>query len=182
MANSHAVLFYDDDDSLARHVAEFILEGFAEGAPAVVVARSLHRARILMELRGKGVDVIRVQIDGDLILLDAETLLADFIIEGFPDVPRFRRLATALLDKIYKGRTDRVARLYGEMVDVLWKAGQQKASARLETLWNQIGETYPFALMCSYSTREPFSAAAMQEICAHHTHVLHEPGESPIVH
>ena len=43
----HAVRFYKDSDSLCRLVATFLVEGFAEALPAIVIATSVHRAGIL---------------------------------------------------------------------------------------------------------------------------------------
>ena len=40
---------------------------------------------------------------------------------------------------------------YGEMVDVLWKAGQDVAAIRLEMLWNKLAAMHDFALLCGYA-------------------------------
>jgi hypothetical protein len=34
---------------------------------------------------------------------------------------------------------------YGEMVDVLWKAGQDAAAIRVELLWNTLATTHDFS-------------------------------------
>ena len=182
MAQFHAVRFYKDADSLARHVAAFVLDGFAQDMPAVVIATPLHRARILTHLRTQAVDIVRVQINGELMLLDAATLLAGFMVEGFPDVPRFRRLATSIVERATAGNPARPLRFYGEMVDVLWKAGQTQAALRLEMLWNQLAEHQAFELLCGYSARDVAHGSAYHEICALHNHVLTESGSSPLVH
>jgi hypothetical protein len=182
MAHFHAVRFYNDADSLARHVATFILDGFSQNRPAVVIATPQHRARILAHLRTHGIDIIRIQIDGGLILLDAVTLLADFMIDGLPDVPRFRLLMTSIVERANGGNPDRAVRVYGEMVDVLWKAGQTTATLRLEMLWNQLAEHHAFDLLCGYSARDAAHTSEYHRICALHSHVLTESTTSPLVH
>ena len=64
-----------------------------------------------------------------------------------------------------------VIRAYGEMVDVLWKAGQTAAAIQLEMLWNQLAQTHQFALLCGYSMGNFYKDAAQQEISGLHTHV-----------
>lgn len=182
MAHFHAVRFYNDADSLARHVAAFILDGFSHDRPAVVIATPEHRARILAHLRTQGIDIIRIQIDGELMLLDAVTLLAAFMIDGFPDVPRFRLLMASIVERANGGNPDRAVRVYGEMVDVLWRAEQTAATLRLEMLWNQLAERHAFELLCGYSARDAGHTSEYHRICALHSHVVTESAASPLVH
>ena len=182
MAHYHAVRFYKDADSLARHVAAFILDGLSQHRPAVIIATPQHRARILTHLRTQGIDIIRIQIDGEIMLLDAATLLADFMIDGLPDVPRFRLLMTSIVERANGGDPARAVRVYGEMVDVLWKAGLTTATLRLEMLWNQLAEHHEFELLCGYAARDAAHTSEYHRICALHSHVLTESSASPLVH
>jgi hypothetical protein len=182
MAHFHAVRFYNDADSLARHVAAFILDGFSQDRPAVIIATPPHRARILTHLRTQGIDIIRSQIDGELMLLDAVTLLAGFMLEGMPDVPRFRVLMTSIVERANGGNPARAVRVYGEMVDVLWKAGLTTATLRLELLWNQLAEHSKFELLCGYAARDAAQTSEYHRICALHSDVLTESTASPLVH
>ena len=40
--------------------------------------------------------------------------------------------------------------VFGEMVWLLWDAGQVNAAIEVETLWNELGHQYPFSLLCAY--------------------------------
>jgi hypothetical protein len=178
----HAVRFYKDSDSLCRLVARFLGEGFAEALPAIVIATSAHRAGIVNELRAQGIDVERLQSGGDLVLLDADDVLTQSMVDGLPDGSRFHDLMIANIERVCKGREDCVVRAYGEMVDVLWKRGLTAAATRLELLWNQLAQTHRFSLLCGYSMGNFYKDAAQDEICRHHTHVLRNSDDAAVVH
>jgi hypothetical protein len=177
----HAVRFYQDRDSLAQLVAEFIGEGFVAALPAIVIATPEHREAILKQLDARSFDVDRLQAAGDLILLDAETMLSQIMIDGTPNAKLFQQTMIPVIGTACKGRRDCVVRAYGEMVDVLWKDGQTAAATRLETLWNQLAQTHAFALLCGYSMGSFYKDAAQEEICRHHSHILSDDGEAATV-
>ena len=126
----------------------------------------------------RAVDVERLQSDGDLILLDADAVLTQSMVEGMPDGTRFHDLMIANIERACRGREDCVVRAYGEMVDVLWKRGLTAAATRLEFLWNQLAQTHRFSLLCGYSMGNFYKDAAQEDICRHHTHVLRDSVES----
>ena len=174
----HAVRFYQDRDSLARLVTEFIGEGFVATLPAIVIATPEHRDAILTQLEARSFDVHRLQATDDLILLDADTILSQVMLNGIPNAKLFQQTMIPVLERACKGRHDCVVRAYGEMVDVLWKRGHTVAATRLETLWNQLAQTHSFSLLCGYSMGNFYKDAAQEEICSHHSHVLSESGEA----
>jgi hypothetical protein len=66
-------------------------------------------------------------------------------------------------------------RAYGEMVNVLWKNGQEAAAIRLEEYWNDLARLYPFSLFCSYMVDchdEKSYSIPLHEIGRTHSHVL----------
>jgi hypothetical protein len=78
---------------------------------------------------------------------------------------------------VCRDRADGGARIYGQMVDVLWKEGRQDAAIRLELLWNELANAQPFSLMCGYAMGPFYKNASFDEICGHHTHVLSADGQ-----
>jgi hypothetical protein len=174
-AHFHAVRFYENRESLARIVGQFLGEGFAAGLPAIVIATPEHRDAIRQVLALRYFDVPRLEAGGTLIMVDAEELLARFMVDGIPHARLFTATMVPLIEQASRGR-DRVIRAYGEMVDVLWKAGQTAAAVRLETLWNQLAHTHAFALLCGYSMGNFYKDAAQDEIRSHHTHLVSESG------
>jgi hypothetical protein len=172
----HAVRFYENDKSLAQIVAQFLGNGLAAGDPAIVVATPAHRAAILKELVAKSLDVVQLQRSRHLVLLDAEETLAIFMTNGEPEAEVFRNSMAEVITTACRGRLDCTVRIYGEMVDVLWKDGQQDAAIRLEMLWNQLANTQGFSLLCGYAMGSFYKDANVQEVCRHHTHVVSADG------
>ena len=170
----HAVRFYKDSDSLCGIVGDFLSEGLTASQPAVVIATALHRTKIEECLKREGLDVAELKATGQLVLLDAEKVMSQFMVDGMPSSALFKGALIPILDKVCEGRKDCVVRAYGEMVDVLWKAGQSVAAIRLEMLWNDLARTREFSLLCGYAMGNFYKDAAVDEICAQHSHVLTE--------
>jgi hypothetical protein len=177
----HAVRFYRDAESLARLVGDFLGEGFRQDQPAIVIATPAHRDGIVQHLTAQMFEIRRLERRGDLILLDAEETLSKFMVDGMPNGYRFTAAMTPVLQRAARRRHDTVIRAYGEMVDVLWKAGQTVAATRLEILWNELARTHAFSLLCGYSMGNFYKDAAVEDICSHHTHVLSSDGEAALV-
>lgn len=173
----HAVRFYDNDKSLAQIVAEFLKDGLIHGEPGIVAATAAQRAAIVRELVAIGLDVVQLQRTDDLILLDAEEALAAFMTNGEPDSEKFKSRMRAVIVRACRGRSDRTVRIYGQMVDVLWKEGKHQAAIRLEMLWNQLANTQAFSLLCGYAMGQFYKDANFQEICSQHTHVVAADGK-----
>jgi hypothetical protein len=173
----HAVKFYDTPASLCRTVAEFIGAGLNSGEPALVIATAEHTAAILNRLDSRGLNTPRLQQEGSLVLLDAAKTLALFMVDGMPHPARFSEVAVSALAQLWDGRPDSTVRAYGEMVDVLWKQGQDVAAIRLEMLWNKLAFTNDFSLLCGYSMGNFYKDAGRCAIHHQHTHVISEHGE-----
>jgi hypothetical protein len=146
-----------------------------------VIATPLHRAGITAYLAGQSIDVKTLEGDGELLLLDADETLSRFMVDGMPDPTLFRAAIVPVLEQACAGRSDCVVRAYGEMVDVLWKAGQTVAATRLEMLWNELARTQSFSLLCGYAMGSFYKDAAVEDICSHHSHVVSEFGEAVYV-
>ena len=172
----HAVRFYDTKESLCRIVAEFLGEGFVAGQPALIIATSEHGEGVVAELRAHHFDTDKMQACGDLLVLDARGVLSTFMEDGRPDSVRFNVSVPAAITRVLAGRPDRTVRAYGEMVDLLWKDGLTTAAVRLEMLWNQLARTHDFSLLCGYSMGNFYKDAAVEDICAQHSHVLSAEG------
>jgi hypothetical protein len=174
----HAVKFYETRESLCRIVAEFLGEGLISQQPALVIATPEHRSGILAELRARHFDVDGMQAAGDLLLLDASEVLATFMVDGMPNADLFIRKTTGAIQQLCRGRKDCTIRAYGEMVDVLWKAGQTMAAVRLEMLWNKLAMTRDFALLCGYAMGSFYKDAGLEAIHREHSHVVSPEGQA----
>jgi len=166
----HTVQFYSTQDALYRLASDFIADGLLSGDRIVVVATEPHRREFAAKLRAK-----RIDYEADrLLMLDAEQMLATFMAGDMPDQQRFRENIGGALRKHRNGNGAGL-RIYGEMVDVLWRDGNTEAALRLEDFWNEIEKEIPFSLLCAYSLDRFFgecATAGFESICRRHDQVV----------
>ena len=177
----HAVRFYEDETSLCRIVSGFVAEGLHAGQPGLVIAAAAHKECILDNLRAAGIDVDTLQLNSELLMLDAREMLNRFMEEdGLPNAERFDEAAIDALRRISAGRSVTI-RAYGEMVDLLWKDGQSAASIKLEMLWNKLAGSHDFSLLCGYAMGNFYKDVTIDDVCRHHTHIVSDMGEPSAV-
>jgi PAS domain S-box-containing protein len=108
---------------------------------------------------------------GELVLLDAEQLLAQFMVGDWPDEQRFNATVGELFATACAGGGS--VHAFGEMVALLCAQEQYEAAVRVEQLWNGLAEQLRFSLFCAYPwqlfpTAE--RAEVFQKVCAEHQH------------
>jgi len=168
----HAVQFYGNEESLFTTVAGFLGEGLVSHEPAIIIATPDHCAAIERHLCGRLIDCDQARRTGDLVMLDAEEMLDQFMIGDAPDPELFEETVGLIVQQMLDGRGRIVVRAYGEMVDVLWKQGRTESAIKLEILWNKLALKYRFALLCGYAMGNFYKQAKqLEDICAQHTHV-----------
>jgi signal transduction histidine kinase len=174
-AAAHQVQFYEDDAFLAATVGDFIAAGLAAGEPVVVIATPAHRDAFARALIADGVDVEDAVSRERLAWLDARATLATFMDDVLPDAARFHAVMGDVLRARGAAAPRRTVRLFGEMVDVLWRDGTADGAIRLEALWNELAETHAFSLLCAYAIGHFGHAGDVprfEQICRHHTRVI----------
>jgi MEDS: MEthanogen/methylotroph, DcmR Sensory domain len=169
----HVVQFYDADEELAETAGDYLAGAIAEGGAAVVVATPGRCAGFEARLAAGGVDVGAARRDGTLLCLDATRVAPRLSRAGRVDLKAFStQFRPAILAA---GEAPGPVRIYGEVVALLWAAGQVNAALELEGLWNELGEQIPFSLFCGYpralveSSQHP---GAVAEICRLHSAVV----------
>lgn len=177
----HVVHFYRDDDELSATVVSELGTALLDGAAAVIVATPRHRARLCADLAEFGVPVQAKQRDGSLVVLDAADTLAKFTgADGRMDRTCFADVIGSVIRSA--GTGGRAVHAYGEMVALLWAAGDVGGVLDLECLWNELFANVPFSLMCGYpagSMTDPDATATFADICRVHTTTV-LPTPSPI--
>lgn len=149
-AGTHVVQFYETDQVLVDALSRFVRSALAAGDACLVLATPPHRARLAGALRGQGVDLCGARQRGLYRALDAAATLDAIMVEGTPDPVRFARvIGHAIARAARRGRTVRV---FGELVALLWLAGNEGAAVRLEELWEDILRPGipPVTLFCAY--------------------------------
>jgi hypothetical protein len=174
-ARDHLVAFYETDGFLAEVVAGRLAPGILRGEHVLIIATGEHRAAFEVELTARGVDVARVRGSGQLELLDAGSTLPTLLSDGRVDVDRFRAVVADLVDRATASGHQLC--VYGEMVALLWAAGDVTGALALEDLWNELLETRCFTLLCGYPLRgfdAEDSDLAFEGVCRRHTAIANE--------
>jgi MEDS: MEthanogen/methylotroph, DcmR Sensory domain len=172
-AAGHAVQIYDDLDELTGSVGRFLAAGFQAGEPAIIIPAEDHREAFARELESRGWDADRLQRQGLLTCLDADTTLAALLEEEGPSPDRFEQVVGGAVDAVARRHPEKTIRAFGEMVDLLWRLGRNRDAIALEELWNRLAETRRFALLCGYRLDifdVRVQADALPEIFRVHTH------------
>jgi hypothetical protein len=173
VASDHHVHFFDTDAALSTVVADYLSPALVAGDAVVVVATEEHRNLFSAALAAAGVDVHEAVREGRLWLRDAADMLASFSSGGALSHEGFRSTIGGLVHRAAAG--GRPVRIYGEMVALLWDAGDVGAAMELERLWNELGERVAFGLFCAYPSHlfvDANGAVEFAQVCGHHAHVV----------
>ena len=167
-AFEHAVQFYEKDEFLCARVADFMAVGFARNEPGVMIATGEHCQAVAAHLNARGLDLRHVTF------LDARETLNAFMSGTMPDEARFRETIGSVMKQRANGNGGRI-RAYGEMVDLLWRDGNQSAAIQLEQLWNDLAPHFDFSLLCAYPIGNFYretDTGRFGEICRQHSTVI----------
>ena len=169
----HVAQLYTDVDFLSRAVARFAATGLREGEGVVAVATPRHWRAIRRRLEQDGFDVPALLDREQLVVLEAEDMLAGLMIGGMPDRARFRAAIGDVIDRVGSAGFPEV-RAFGEMVDILrWTSVE--ATLELEKLWNDVLVECGIALLCGYSL-DPFDRrihrGLLQQVSGTHSDLI----------
>jgi histidine ammonia-lyase len=159
-SSGHLVLFYRDDDEFADRVSEFLRPAIEGDGSAVFIGTAAHRALVQDKLERQGLDLTgtnAADVGGGYLGLDAIETMRRFVVAGWPDPGSFWRVANPLVARPARvaetARNQRPVRIAEETVARLWEAGAVSAAVEVETMWQQLAERHPFALLCGYPAR-----------------------------
>lgn len=170
LSRDHLVQVYTDDASLIEALAVYAGSGLGKGEAVVLVATRNHAAAVRQRLRADGFETSDLERWGQLRMLDAGAVLDEFLLDGRPDGDQFRVICSALIaDARAASRNGRV-RVYGEMVNLLWRVGESEAAQQLEALWNKLIQSFAIPLFCAYQLDE--GGSLPNDLCDAHTHLV----------
>jgi hypothetical protein len=170
VSSEHVVQLFDEPQSLVAALSDFLVSGFNRNDYLLVVARPAHWALTAPELDARGCGVAETIASGRLVILDAATTLATFMVDGDPDPDRFHASVGTLVSQMCQ-RSGSGITVYGEMVDILAAQRNFHGAERLEQLWNELSETCALRLLCGYSAAsfgDAASSAPLERICGLH--------------
>ena len=182
---NHQVQFYEDEAYLLSSLKDYIASGLMDNEVCIVIATDDHLRSVRALLKGSGINLENAVTTGRLVLHDAESTLAKFMVNGLPDADKFHKVIGSVMAEAQTKSKN--IRAYGEMVAVLWGEGNLAGLIRLEELWNDLADSYDFSLLCGYSLttfRHEGNSDAFAEINQRHTHVIpaesYTPSKDPI--
>jgi signal transduction histidine kinase len=173
----HFVQFYESDEFLLGSLGGYVDAGLAGDEACVVVATGERRAGLDAHLQARGHDPRAARARGQFLSLDAAETLSKFMNSGAPEPSRFEEVVGGLVARAGGGQ--RRVRIFGEMVALLWGAGNRDAAIRLEGLWNELQQQRAFQLFCAYPMTHfggEENDGPLGHVCASHTRVI--PAES----
>jgi hypothetical protein len=175
-ATVHSVHFYDQNEAMIERLRGIVASGLEIGNSVLVVATAEHRLQLLQALSKSHVRVRGAEKAGRFVLCDAEEMLSSFMVGDKPDPDKFVSTLGRLLTEVKEAAVDagKGVTVFGEMVAVLWQAGNKTGALKLEELWNDLLNGRTFHLHCAYPTWQ-FSGSDRQDIeavCDHHSHVI----------
>jgi anti-sigma regulatory factor (Ser/Thr protein kinase) len=170
--HDHVVGFYERDDELVVEVMSFFASALDHEGAVVIIATAPHRAAVEVALIAEGYAVRDLTDTGRYVALDAGETLAAFMRGDHPDPAAFAAVMGSVLDDLAgEGPTH----AFGEMVALLWDAGNAQAAIELESLWNDLAESRIFSLYCAYamsSLERSGDLAAAKHVCDRHSSVI----------
>lgn len=171
----HVVQLYGSDDRLlTQNVGHFLSEGLKRGDGLLVIATPQHRCTLTSRLRAE-IGHSKAVLEGRLVFLDAETTLSRLMVNGAPDQELFRSVVGEALRGVRARAVHTGVRAYGEMVGLLWLAGEYAAAVRLEELWNDLLKLSDVTLFCAYPIDifgPEFQPGKVDALLCAHSHLL----------
>ena len=135
----HTVQLCQDERLLIGLVAALINTAFELYDTVVVIVTQKHKKDLGIALH------IEMLLNKKLLLLDAEEVLSQFMLEDWPEELQFiQTMETILFSDCPAGRV----RVINELAGVLCAEGKAGAAIRVEELWNILVTRHRCSAMC----------------------------------
>jgi DNA-binding CsgD family transcriptional regulator len=139
------------DDGWCRSVSDFFADGLRRGEPCIAIATEREWRSVAARLAAAGVDVEHARSSGDLLFVDAESLLSSLLVDGLPDQGRFLTHVGGAIEAALQRREAHLARVYSSGVALLCARDQAVAAIHLERMFYALGRTHAFSLLCAHA-------------------------------
>jgi anti-sigma regulatory factor (Ser/Thr protein kinase) len=169
----HVLLLYERDGNLVDDVSGLLADGLEKGETVVVIATADHRDAIRTRLGTTSWDANNSSPDTHFFEFDAAETLGRLMSDERLDPAKFREVVGSVVRKA--SLSGRPVRAYGEMVTLLWEAGDVLPAVELEMLWNELQEELDFSLVCAYPTSADSAdelTGALGEVCNLHSSAI----------
>lgn len=168
----HVVQIYDEKEIFLDTLVGFVGNGINAGDCVAVIAKPEHLEALRQRLSAHAIRVDNLISEDKYIPLDANEMLARFMVNDWPDEALFLKFVYELFERA--SVKNRELKAFGEMVAILWENEHYAATVHLEHLWNKVCAEQPFLLFCAYPksgfTQDPYES--IKKICATHSRVI----------
>lgn len=161
----HSVSFWVTEDALTDAVTDYVSVGLCAGESVLIAVTAQHRDLVEARLVSQGFDLDAARALGQYRALDAEELTVLLERDGHVDPDAFTEIIGGLVNVIHERWEG--FRVFGEIVDVYWRAGDGQLALELETCWNRLRTEVEFPLYCGYQI-----TAGQDRVCDCHDAVL----------
>ena len=163
-------------DTLTESALAFVEAGLQRGESVVVIAGVDQRDRLFERLAAGQFSPQALRDLGQLSVVDAGRITGQFVAGGLPEWAPFRYAIAPVLSRLQP--SGRATRVYSEMANTLWQAGNTAAAIQVEDFWNALAGTFQFSLYCGYTMdthSEHSYAAPLEELGRTHSDILGTP-------
>ena len=171
----HSVYFYETEEALILRLVGIVTSALNSRNAALMVVTPEHAHQLTQCLSPR---VFRTTHElTRLTIVDAQATLDKFMVNGNPDRELFLQTVKKLVAEasIPADRTGGQLTVFGEMVALLWAAGQKDAALALERLWNEALADRRFYLHCAYPKSQftyDSDRSGIGSICELHSHTF----------
>jgi hypothetical protein len=146
----HIVYPHNNQAELVQAVSLFADSGLRNGEAVILIVTPRHCQAIRERLGRAGFNLEELEMNGRLVCKDAEALLSAFLFDRIIDDFRFKTTLGRLIERARTANGKRrPVRVFGEMVDLLWRS-DPVTTQRMEELWNEVIEAHSVPLLCAY--------------------------------
>jgi DcmR-like sensory protein len=163
-------------DTLTESAITFVEAGLQRGDSVLVIAAAEHRDRLFERLAAGKFRPQTLRDPRQLSVLDAGEITAPWVGGDLPEWASFRNAVAPALSRLQL--SGRGIRVYSEITNVLWRAGNTGGAIRIEDFWNALAGTYQFSLYCGFTmdTQSEHSyAGPLEELGRTHSDILGTP-------
>ena len=170
----HFCQIHDDAGTLTKSVDAYARAGLVAGHSVILITEPTRRTALEGSMREAGIDVAACLHRDQLVWFDTEALRHEVLAGDVPDFAKLERLFSDALARTAAAGY-RHPRVYGELVNVLWREGAAETAVTLEDYWNELTLRYRFALFCGYELDgldEQSYAGPLGDIARCHSDIL----------
>jgi len=177
-AGRHFAQFHRDQDGLVESVFTFLEAGLQAGNSILIVAAPEQVDRLFDRLAANKFHPKALRDAGQLAHVDTTRILELFDANGASERRILRAAVAPTLNRLQlHGHGIRV---YSELANTLWRAGDTSGAIEVEEFWNTRAESRSFALYCGYTMdthSERSYAGPLEELGRTHAEILGTPDD-----